>query len=106
MVVTDKCPCVPIPRNIAVYSHKLTLRQRFISSHTTKDGVYFDIKDWLYMKRHPLFVKEDAVQIQLFYDEFETINPLGSKRCMHKLGVIYFTLINFPKLNASLGNIH
>lgn len=42
-----------------------------------------------------------------FFDEFETSNPLGSKRGIHKLGAIYFTLRNFPpKFNSSLANIH
>lgn len=47
------------------------------------------------------------MQIQLFYDDFETANPLGSKKGIHKLGAIYFTLRNFPpKFNSSLVNIH
>ena len=42
-----------------------------------------------------------------FFDEFETANPLGSKKGIHKLGGIYFTLRNFPpKLNSCLINIH
>ena len=60
------------------------------------------------MKTHPLFSNENyALQIQLFYDDFETANPLGSKKGVHKLLGIYFTLRNFrPKLNSSLDNIH
>lgn len=47
------------------------------------------------------------MQLQSFFDEFETANPLGSKKGIHKLGGIYFTLRNFPpKLNSSLINIH
>jgi hypothetical protein len=47
------------------------------------------------------------MKIQLFYDDFETSNSLGSKKGNHKLGGIYFTLRNFtPKLNYILVNIH
>lgn len=47
------------------------------------------------------------MQIQLYYDDFETANPLGSKKGVHKLGCVYFILINFPpKLNSVLMNIH
>jgi len=33
-----------------------------------------------------------ALQILLYYDDFETANPLGSKKGIHKLGCVYFTL--------------
>ncbi len=43
----------------------------------------------------------------MFYDDFETTNPLGSKKGIHKLCGIYFTLRNFtPQFNSSLTNIH
>ena len=39
--------------------------------------------------------------------EFETANPLGSKKGIHKLGCIYFILRNLPpKYNSVLMNIH
>lgn len=40
--------------------------------------------------------KKYALQIQLYFDEFETTNPLGSKKGIHKLGCIYFILRNLP----------
>ena len=59
------------------------------------------------VKKHPLFSqKKNALQIQLFFGEFETANH-HNKKGVHKLGGIYFTLRNFPpKLNSSLVNIH
>lgn len=52
----------------------------FMSSHIPKDGIYFNLKDGLYMKTHPLFSNENyALQIQSFYDDFEVNNSLGSK---------------------------
>lgn len=67
-----------------------------------------DICDGSFFKSHPLFSTEKhAVQIQMFYDDFEVANPLGSKKGIHKLGAIYFTLRNFsPKWNSFLSNIH
>lgn len=50
---------------------------------------------------------KNSLQIQLFFNEFETANPLGSKHGVHKVGSIYFVLRNFsPKINSSLMNIH
>ena len=108
VVVTDKFAYVPILQTLQSILENPNLRDMLTSSHTPKDNVYFDVKDGLYMKRHPLFSNEScALQIQLFYDDFETANPLGSKKGIHKLGAIYFTLRNFPpKVNSSLVNIH
>ena len=38
-------------------------------------------------KSHPLFGEDPcALQIQLYYDEVEFCNPIGSRRGVHKLG--------------------
>ena len=67
-----------------------------------------DLCDGKLFKSHPLFSKhENAIQIQIFFDDFETSNPLVSKRGIYKVGVMYFTLWNFsPKYNSSLSNIY
>lgn len=47
------------------------------------------------------------VFIQVYYDDVETTNPLGSKVGIHKLGAFYFVIKNFPPaVNSSLHNIH
>lgn len=47
------------------------------------------------------------MQIQVYYVDIETSNPLGSKQGIHKLGCLYFTLRNLtPRLNSCLMNIH
>ncbi len=71
-------------------------------------NIYQDFCDGKYYKHHPLFSKStNSLQIQVYYDDFETANPLGSKRGVHKLGCLYFTLRNLPPcLNSSLMNIH
>lgn len=81
------------------------LKVRYIPSK----GVYANLRDAAYFKGSPLFsVEKDALQIQLFYDNFETANVLGPKKGLHKLGAIYFTLIFYvsPTFNSSLMNIH
>lgn len=61
-----------------------------------------------FFKTHPLFSTEkQTLQIQLFYDDFEVANPLGSKQGLHKLVATYFTVRNLPpKWNSFLANIH
>lgn len=50
---------------------------------------------------------ENFIHIQLFYDDFEVVNLLGSKTSIHKIGAIYFTIRNLPfELNCHVDNIH
>lgn len=79
-----------------------------LNKASTLDDFYKDFCDGKYYKQHPLFFKcKGALEIQVYYDDFETSNPLGSKQGIHKLGCLYFTLRNLsPSLNSSLMNIH
>lgn len=72
------------------------------------EGFYRDLNDGSYFKNHRLFSQQEhALQIQLYYDDFKSANPLGSKKGVHKLGCIYFVLRNLPpELNSVLMNIH
>nr|XP_021333504.1 uncharacterized protein LOC108179166 isoform X1 [Danio rerio]XP_021333505.1 uncharacterized protein LOC108179166 isoform X2 [Danio rerio] len=81
---------------------------KHMTSPSASTSVYKDFCDGDYFKNHPLYSKhKNALQIQLYYDDFESANPLGSKQGIHKIGVIYFILRNFPpKMNSSLMNIH
>jgi len=45
--------------------------------------------------------------IQIYFDEVETVYPLGSKTGVHKLGSFYYTMKNFPPAaNSATHNIH
>lgn len=84
-----------------------------VCSHINKPpatdcNLYQDFCDGKYYKHHALYSKsQNALQIQVYYDDFETANPLGSKHGVHKLGCLYFTVRNLPpRLNSSLMNIH
>jgi len=47
------------------------------------------------------------IVLQIYYDDFETCNPIGTKAGIHKLGSFYFTIMNFGrKHNSKLDNIH
>lgn len=47
----------------------------------------YDYCDGDLYKNHPLFSScKDALQLIIYFDEVETVNPLGSYRSYHKLG--------------------
>lgn len=77
-------------------------------TQTDNKNTYDDFRDGSYFKAHPLFSKQKiALQIQIYYDDFETANPLGSKRGIHKVGALYFVLRNLPpRFNSAVMNIH
>ncbi|KAL6491486.1 hypothetical protein MHYP_G00018310 [Metynnis hypsauchen] len=108
VIVTDKFTYIPILETLKSILNKKDLADMFMLRYIPKEGVYADLRDGTYFKESPLFsTQKDALQIQLFYDDFETANVLGPKKGLHKLGAIYFTLRNFnPIFNSSLINIH
>ncbi|XP_056289148.1 uncharacterized protein LOC130205674 [Pseudoliparis swirei] len=108
VVVTDKFVYIPILKTLQfIYNHP-NVKEMMQTESNSGDNLLKDLCDGDLFKSHALFSKQKhAIQIQLFYDDFETANPLGSKRGIHKLGAIYFTLRNFsPKYNSALHNIH
>lgn len=108
VIVTDKFAYVPILETLKTIFLNPNLSDMLNSTYIPKESLYVDLRDGTYLEENPLFSeKKDALQIQLFYDDFETANPLGSKKGVHKLGAIYFTLRNFPPVyNSSLSNIY
>ncbi|KAF7206913.1 putative LOC107373498-like protein, partial [Nothobranchius furzeri] len=107
IVVKDKFMYIPILSTLQSVFNSQYAAEMLISLDTN-DSTLRDISDGSFFKTHPLFSTEKhTVQIQMFYDDFEVANPLGSKRSIHKMGAIYFTLRNFsPKWNSVLANIH
>lgn len=72
------------------------------------DGHMYDFRDGLLFKTIPLFKDdENALQLCLYFDECEVVNPLGSRRGIHKIGFIYMSLLNMrPMFRSRLNNIH
>ena len=107
VVVRDKFMYVPILSTLKSIFKSEHARE-MLKSPNISDSKLRDICDGSFFNTHPLFSSErHTIQIQMFYDDFEVANPLGSKKGVHKMGGIYFTLRNFsPKWNSILANIH
>ncbi|KAL1276503.1 hypothetical protein QQF64_036126 [Cirrhinus molitorella] len=73
-----------------------------------KEHVLGDYIDGSYFKEHPFFAKHpDALRLHFYEDEFEVVNPLGSKRNKHKLCAIYYSVGNVDvKHRSQLKHIH
>ncbi len=64
-------------------------------------GVLQDFHDGELYKHNFLFSKELSIPLLLYNDDCETVNPLGSKTIVHKLGLIYFQIKCLPPMLLS-----
>lgn len=105
--ITDKFVYVPLLQTLKFMFKNVEIQKHFVQPSENGE-ILREFCDGSYFKEHPLFSKEqNSLQIQLFYDDFETSNPLGSKHGIHKIGSIYFVLRNLSsKVNSALMNIH
>lgn len=73
-----------------------------------EEGYLWTVFDGAAFRDHAYFKGDrKKICVQLYSDEFEVCNPLGSKRGKHKLTAVYFSVLNFPqKLRSRLSGIH
>jgi len=88
---------VPIKETLQAMFHDASI-QNFIQDHdnTTTDSFELrDIRDGMMFKQNEFFkCNPSGLQILLYQDSFEAVNPLGAARGKHKLLGVYFTLGN------------
>ncbi|KAJ8043406.1 hypothetical protein HOLleu_10472 [Holothuria leucospilota] len=69
------------------------------------DGLLRDFHDGTFCKTHGFFSQPNRLKLLFYVDECEVVNPLGSKAGLHKVGVVYMTLMDIPpKYRSSLSN--
>lgn len=90
-----------------------------LNSHKHPLHIMRDYCDAQHFLNHPIFSEDNkALQIQLYYDEIDVCNPIGSKSGVHKLGkiqnieslattlyvgIFYYTITNIePMLRSRL----
>jgi len=76
---------------------------------TLNCSIYNNLADGEIYKTNKLFQNSEqlTIQIEIFFDEFEICNFLGSKTLSHKIGGFYFSICNLPlRFNSRLNNIH
>lgn len=107
VLVPETFMYVPILKTLEkIFS--LNIYSKYLNCSEQSSSCYERFCDTQSFKNNALFKNfPRSIQIQLFYDDFETVNPLGSKRGIHKIGAFYFILRNFPDyVNSELNNIH
>ncbi len=71
------------------------------------DGIMRDFHDGEFCRGHVFFSNSRNIALLLYVDDCEIANPLGSKAGMHKIGIVYCTILNIPpKFRSSLCNCY
>lgn len=99
---------IPILETVKFILSNDNIRAEIEKDHTSNPNLFQHFLDGSYYKSHPLFIgNQKSIGLQLYFDEYEPANGMGSKTGGHKLGAIYVTLRNLPfYFNAILENIH
>lgn len=96
---------VPILETIRAVSQ---VRNLFEGEEKGNSVLLEDVKDGAYFRQHTVFMNADKkklLALQLYFDEFEVCNPLGSKRGKHKVLAGYLTIFNgSPKCRSKLSD--
>jgi len=106
--IVETCQYVPIIDSLSMVLRNTEIRDAIEAEKESSNGILTSFVDGQHFKNYPFFQKyKHAIRIQLYYDELEITNPLGSKTCIHKLGVFYYTIQNLPcNMNSELSSIH
>ena len=90
-----------VPETIQYISIKKTINtvlnklgHKIGKKHRSENVVMKDYMDASQFSQHPLFLEDNsALQLHMYFDEFETVNPLGSKTKIHKIGGLIWQLL-------------
>lgn len=94
---------VPVDKVLKNYlSHEDIQDHIFSSGNSETDEFLTDYSDGEIFRHHQFFKDNpNALRLHFYEDEFEVLNPLGSKRSKHKLSAFYYTVGNLDKRYTS-----
>lgn len=108
-LINETCQYIPLLEVIKLVLSNAEVKNHIFNETTEpnnnllkgfNDGDFFKQSD--FFKEHP-----NGIRLQLYYDDLEVTNPLGSKTIVHKLGAFYYIIENMPpSLKSVLGGIH
>ena len=105
--VTETFQYVPIKNTSLQLFKQTNFKLWFERNQKNNDKMIRLVHNGLKVKKNELLSNNSiAIQIQLYYDDQEGTNPLGSKTKIYELGIFYNTILNLPqKYTSKLSNI-
>jgi hypothetical protein len=81
----------PLSSHFAALMNSSSVQQRLLDPEQNHDSVLTDLKDGRIFRTSPFFLENpNAIQIILFQDAFELVNPLGSAKKTQNAGCILY----------------
>ena len=75
---------------------------KVMKDYRHNEGLYTRYEDGSYYKANALFQSHEiSLKIGLYYDDWESVNPLGTARKLHKISAFYWVLLNLPTAQRS-----
>ena len=104
----DTIQYVPILESLDVILKHEDVLEAVVTHKPSSDGRLRSFSDGSLCKTNPLFSsREVALQILLYHDDFNVVNPLGNKVTKSKVSAFYFVIGNLPsKFKCRLKDIH
>ena len=94
---------VPILQMLQALLSRSDILHQTVQMSEAEEDAYTGFSDGLYFRENVLFKEENALAINLYHDDWETVNPLGTSRKKHKISAFYWILGNLPpKLRSTL----
>ena len=85
-----------------------TVLDNFKTNSFDDSDIYSDVWDGKFVKRDALYIELNGAVLcfQIYMDDVELANPLGSKKRKYKVSVFYWILMNLPpRFRSSLRSI-
>jgi hypothetical protein len=102
LLKNDTCQCVPIFKTLQLILSVDDNMRRMVDSETPKDDIIRSFRDGSVFSENGLYSSDsNALQINVYSDEFECANALGNKKGKYKTNGFYFTLGNLPRKQRS-----
>nr|XP_055032090.1 uncharacterized protein LOC129420928 isoform X1 [Misgurnus anguillicaudatus] len=98
----DQCYVyIPVIEMLQKLLKKTDVLDKVLGSGETS-GRYSSYRDGTHYRNNSFFAEKDyKICLNLYIDDFEVANPLGTSRKKHKLCAVYWVLANLPAKNVS-----
>ncbi|XP_071813669.1 uncharacterized protein [Apostichopus japonicus] len=107
-VVTDSFQYIPVAEVIKLILSQPIVRELIENEEHSPENFLRGFQDGTLYKQSGFFKEHPcALRLQLYYDDVEVTNPLGSKTGVHKLAMFYYSIQNLPRrFNCTASSIH
>ncbi|KAK3920771.1 Sec-independent protein translocase protein TatC [Frankliniella fusca] len=93
---------IPVIKTLTLIMSNEKMRNLIEAKTPSADGIIRSYLDGTRAQTHPLVSRHPKIlRLQLYWDDIEVVNPLGSKTTIHKIAAFYFSIQNLPPVESS-----